>query len=162
MQFHTPISCGLQPLGVVLSPVLGQRGGKKIRRKVCSCLRQTGQVVLTETQKFEILAIERAKAFRNLEQTANTWASAAEAAGKNGIVDIMRGMRHGQGLINGDGLIRTGYMNILAAEYHGADYISGGAGGDWLYGGAGTDTTSSKPANCLTLLKTQTEMAASP
>ena len=52
--------------------------------------------------------------------------------------DILEGGT-GKDFINGDGLIRTGHMNSLAAQYHGADYINGGAGDDELTGRGGKD-----------------------
>ncbi len=52
--------------------------------------------------------------------------------------DILEG-NDGKDTINGDGLIKPGYLNSVAAQYHGADFIDGGAGDDELTGGGGSD-----------------------
>ncbi len=52
--------------------------------------------------------------------------------------DILEG-NDGKDTINGDGTIKPGYLNTIAAQYHGADFIDGGAGDDKLTGGGGND-----------------------
>ncbi len=61
--------------------------------------------------------------------------------------DVLEG-GDGQDRISGDGLIAAGLLNSVAAQYHGADFLDGGAGdddligdggNDVLYGGAGND-----------------------
>lgn len=52
--------------------------------------------------------------------------------------DVLEG-GDGKDKINGDGLIKTGFMNSVAAALHGADFIDGGVGDDQLRGGGGND-----------------------
>ncbi len=52
--------------------------------------------------------------------------------------DVLEG-GDGKDSINGDGLIKAGFMNSVEAQYHGADFVDGGAGDDTLTGGGGND-----------------------
>ncbi|TAH10599.1 MAG: hypothetical protein EAZ11_11760, partial [Curvibacter sp.] len=52
--------------------------------------------------------------------------------------DVLEG-NEGKDTISGDGLIKTGYMNSVAAAQHGNDFLDGGEGGDTLTGGGGND-----------------------
>jgi Ca2+-binding RTX toxin-like protein len=52
--------------------------------------------------------------------------------------DVLEG-GDGKDAVIGDGLIKTGFLNTLAAQYHGADFIDGGAGDDNLVGGGSND-----------------------
>ena len=65
-------------------------GAGRYVEEAARILQQTGQQLLTQQQKFDIFATEQAKSFRNLAETANRWADAADTAGKGGIGDIMR------------------------------------------------------------------------
>ena len=52
--------------------------------------------------------------------------------------DVLEG-NEGKDNIQGDGIIKAGFMNTLATQYHGADFLDGGAGDDTLTGGGGND-----------------------
>jgi Ca2+-binding RTX toxin-like protein len=52
--------------------------------------------------------------------------------------DVLEG-GDGKDVIGGDGLIKAGFANTLAAQYHGADFLDGGAGDDNLVGGGSND-----------------------
>jgi Ca2+-binding RTX toxin-like protein len=52
--------------------------------------------------------------------------------------DVLEG-GDGKDAVIGDGLIKAGFLNTLAAQYHGADFIDGGAGDDNLVGGGSND-----------------------
>ena len=52
--------------------------------------------------------------------------------------DIIEGGA-GDDTINADGLAKAGYLNSVAAQYHGADFVDGGAGNDNINGGGGAD-----------------------
>jgi hypothetical protein len=65
-------------------------GATRYTQEAARVLQQSGQQILTETQKFEIFATEQARSFRNLADTAKRWADAAADAGNTGIADIMR------------------------------------------------------------------------
>jgi len=52
--------------------------------------------------------------------------------------DVLEG-GDGKDNIQADGLIKDGFMNSVAAQYHGADFVDGGVGDDQLTGGGGND-----------------------
>jgi Ca2+-binding RTX toxin-like protein len=52
--------------------------------------------------------------------------------------DVLEG-GDGNDNIQADGIIKSGFMNSLAAQFHGNDFIDGGAGNDTLQAGGGSD-----------------------
>jgi VCBS repeat-containing protein len=52
--------------------------------------------------------------------------------------DVLEG-GDGKDIINGDGLTQAGYLNGVAGQFHGSDFLDGGAGNDVLRGDGGND-----------------------
>lgn len=60
--------------------------------------------------------------------------------------DVLEG-GEGKDNIQADGITKAGFMNSVAAQYHGADFVDGGAGDDSLSGGGGSGVIYGGPDN---------------